>query len=133
MSGAADEPGGLERIRRVFTAPYYLEVARAGGDWERADDLRERARGASEAEILFMLAPTEWRSRRMGAWFAVVAPTPAIRAAVVESLRASDGALTAPDLGVAAVVLAPDRARRCATTRRAPSRPGTGRSATRRR
>ena len=110
MSGAADEPGGLERIRRVYRAPYYLEVARSGGDWERADEVRERARGASEAEILFMLATTEWRSRRMGAWFAVAAPTSAIRAAVLDSLRTSDGALTAPDLGVAAVVLAPGRA-----------------------
>ncbi|MFM9918330.1 hypothetical protein [Lacisediminihabitans sp. H27-G8] len=93
----------IEKVRREYTAPFYLKFRRDG--LSLAPKIVELAHAASEAQVLFMLETEEWRSRKMGALFALARKAPSIHKAVLRSLETSQGTLTAPELSSAAIVL----------------------------
>ncbi|WP_382304488.1 hypothetical protein [Herbiconiux sp. UC225_62] len=95
----------IEKIRKVYTAPFYLSMNFDNPDPEQLRRIASLGRDAELQEILWMLETSEWRSRRMGAWFSLVRPEPEVGTAVLASLRTADGYLTAPDLAVVAVRL----------------------------
>jgi hypothetical protein len=99
------ESAMIRKIRKVYTAPFYLSMNVNDPDPRELRTIARLARDADFNEILWMLETREWRSRRMGAWFSLVRPEREIPPAVLASLRTSDGYLTAADLAVAAVTL----------------------------
>lgn len=98
-SRAADNPRpvDLDRIRALYTAPYYLSITTLDDDGIR--EFVRIARDARVDEVLWMLGTEEWRCRRAGAWFALVREEAEIQQALEQSLLTSRGSLTAPDLG----------------------------------
>lgn len=92
-------PVDVERIRFVYTAPYYLSMLDLDG--AQLQEFVQLAEAAEVEEVLWMLKTEEWRSRKAGAWFTLVRTEPEIDEALRLSLLTSRGRLTAPDLGVA--------------------------------
>jgi hypothetical protein len=96
------EPPFADRVIDDFVKPFYLAVKmRRALDPVQASILADKARLATTEEILWML-DSEWRPRRVGAWFSMLHPEPEIDMALTRSLETSLGYLTAPDLGFAA-------------------------------
>lgn len=92
-------PVDVDRIRSVYTAPYYLSMH----DLSEAqfDELVHVAKESDFDEVLWMLRTEEFRSRKMGAWFTLVRTEPEVDEELRQSLLTSRGRLTAPDLGIA--------------------------------
>lgn len=87
-------------LRKAYVDPFYL--AMMGMNATTADEtvlaaVRERATQISPRNVARLLY-SEWRPRVMGAWYAVAAPRPELGEVVLQSLRTSTGALTAPAL-----------------------------------
>lgn len=98
-SSAADHPRpvDVEKIRALYTAPYYLSITTLDDDG--IHEFVRIALGAQVDGVLWMLGTEEWRCRRAGAWFALVREESEIQHALEQSLLTSRGSLTAPDLG----------------------------------
>lgn len=89
-----------EDLREVYVAPFYLAMMGMNAttaDRALLDEVRERAREISPRNIARLLY-SDWRPRVMGGWYAVAAPTAELGEVVLQSLRSSTGALTAPVL-----------------------------------
>jgi hypothetical protein len=88
--------------------PFYLDLMRTNAV-EHGDTIVGAVAGvgrATEAEDVIRLLGYAWRERVMGAWLALFSGTSAVRGAVLDALATSHGALDAPPLATAAVVLA---------------------------
>jgi hypothetical protein len=97
-----EDPHLSEKVIAAFVKPIYLTVHMDRPfDLGQALRLSELARQATIEEVQWMLA-THWRPRRVGAWFTLVHSGHELDAPLLESLRTSQGTLTAPELGFAA-------------------------------
>jgi hypothetical protein len=89
-------------------APFYLKMMR--GNARRYGSrllpaLVKVGRTTTPQDILALLGD-HWRTRVMGAWFAVMHDDQEVTNAVLEAMRSSLGSLDAPPLATAAVILA---------------------------
>lgn len=97
----------MGRVVEQRVVPFYLEMM--GENAARADDrllaaVRESGRQVTLKEVTRLLRD-DWRPRVMGAWYAVVLDSRALREVLSASLVSSAGSLTAPPLAAAATAL----------------------------
>jgi hypothetical protein len=88
--------------------PFYLEMMREnarGNGIRLMPALLEAGRTTTTTEVIALLSD-HWRTRVMGAWFAVMHDDQDVTYAVLEAVRSSLGSLDSPPLATAAVVLA---------------------------
>lgn len=104
MSGLND----ADDLRDEYVIPFYLDLMEHNGLNVGAELLlavQERAEELSTASIERLLLAS-WRPRVMGAWYSVASPQVVLVDAVHESLRTSQGRLTAPPLMTAVLCYA---------------------------
>lgn len=99
----------LDDVAKRYVAPYYLKMM--GTNASRASevlltDVAEASRRVAAADVLRLLRSGGWRERVMGAWYATQIGGPEVTAAVLQAVRTSRGALDAPALATAAIILA---------------------------
>ncbi|GAB3842060.1 hypothetical protein GCM10029963_14470 [Micromonospora andamanensis] len=110
---ASVDQGSSDGLIARCVVPFYLDMmgtnaVRYGRPLLPA--LAEASRATTAAEVMTLLRDS-WRSRVMGAWYSVRVGGADVAAAVLHALATSRGALDAPPLATAAVVLTgPDAA-----------------------
>ncbi|HXR44402.1 MAG TPA: hypothetical protein VN759_06315 [Pseudolysinimonas sp.] len=95
-----------DRIARDYTAPFYLAYRELSDPSSgKVAELVAKARTASIDEILWMLGTEAWRQHRVGGWFALVRPEPAVVAALPGSIGVGNPFHSGPVLAVSAALL----------------------------
>jgi len=95
-----------DRIARVYTVPFYLAFRELSDPASgKVAELVATARTASVDEILWMLRTESWRQHRVGGWFALVRPEPAVVAALPASIGIGNPFHAGPVLAVSAALL----------------------------
>ncbi|MBG6103218.1 DUF6000 family protein [Micromonospora vinacea] len=102
------DQGDIDDVIDRCVVPFYLDMmgtnaVRHGQPLITA--LAEAGRGITPAQVTALLRDG-WRPQVMGAWYSVTLAGPEVAAAVLHALATSWGALDAPPLATAAVVLA---------------------------
>lgn len=97
----------LTELERRCVLPYYrMMMALSAVTNPRYDvpfeELRELGRRTTDGEVLELLGNVNWRPQVMGAWLAA-GRTKRVGPALLESLEASRGSLTAPPLATVAL------------------------------
>lgn len=104
-TGVVDELHGSENLSEKYVRPFYLKLmgfnAVAASD-ELLQEVHRRAGELRPAEVEGLLL-SPWRQRVMGTWYAIAAPREGYRDVIHQSLRSSQGSLTAPALLVAVI------------------------------
>ncbi|MGC5017107.1 hypothetical protein [Micromonospora sp. DT47] len=91
-----------------YVVPFYLDMMGTNALRYGLPSLAavaEVSRAATPSDVIALLYDS-WRPRVMGAWYSVGVGGPEVTAAVLHALATSRGALDAPPLATAAVVLA---------------------------
>jgi hypothetical protein len=102
------DQGDIDDVIDRCVVPFYLDMMgtnaiRYGQPLITA--LAEASRGVTPAQVTALLRDG-WRPQVMGAWYSVTVAGPEVTTAVLHALATSRGALDAPSLATAAVVLA---------------------------
>ncbi|MGX5681418.1 hypothetical protein [Schumannella luteola] len=96
-----DDPPFADRVIEEFVKPLYRFNLSHPIDPAQAELIAQSAQRAASEEIVWMLG-SQWRARRVGAWFALARVEPEVSGALKTSLTTSLGNLTAPDVAFAA-------------------------------
>ncbi|WP_433268400.1 DUF6000 family protein [Micromonospora vinacea] len=102
------DQGDIDDVIDRCVVPFYLDMMRTNAirhGQPLMTALAEASRGVTQAQVTALLRDG-WRPRVMGAWYSVTVAGPEVTAAVLHALTTSQGALDAPPLATAAVVLA---------------------------
>ncbi|RQX13616.1 DUF6000 family protein [Micromonospora arida] len=102
------DQGDIDDVIDRCVVPFYLDMMgtnaiRYGQPLTTA--LGDASRGVTPAQVTALLRDG-WRPQVMGAWYSVTVAGPEVTTAVLHALATSRGALDAPSLATAAVVLA---------------------------
>jgi hypothetical protein len=97
-----------DELYKRFVQPWYLQMMRLGAcqSGQRLAPQIARASLDADEEVVLRLLRPAWRERVMGAWLSVTRSSEIVMAEVLHQLEQSHGALDAPPLATAAVVLA---------------------------